>query len=89
MVLSVALTGCAQQSFTIRHDLSENPQLETSQTFFLHGIGQTKTIDASKVCGSADKVVRTEVKQSGVDVLLQVITLGIYTPHHASVYCSN
>ncbi|MNC68149.1 Bor protein [compost metagenome] len=54
----------------------------------MNGIGQAKTIDAAQVCGGADKVVRTEVQESGTDVLFRIITLGIYTPREARVYCA-
>ncbi|BCG08693.1 MULTISPECIES: Bor family protein [Buttiauxella] len=88
VVASMALAGCAQQTFTIKHDIAEKPTQEVKQAFFVQGLGQTQTIDAAQVCGGADKVVRTEVQESGMDVLLRVVTLGIYTPREARVYCS-
>ena len=86
-VLQLALVGCAQQTFTIREEAAVLKK-ETHQTFFVHGIGQSQSIDAANVCGGADKVARTEVRQSGMDVFLRIVTLGIYTPHEARVYCS-
>ena len=71
---AAAISGCAQQSFT--------------HHFFVSGIGQSKQIDAAKVCGGADKVVRTEVQQTFVNGLLGFVTLGIYTPREARVYCA-
>ena len=38
--------------------------------------------------GGADKVVRTEVQQTFVNGLLGFVTLGIYTPREARVYCA-
>lgn len=87
-VTSMMLAGCAQQTFTIKHDIAEKPTQEVKQTFFVHGLGQAQTIDAGQVCGGADKVIRTEVQESGMDVLLRVVSLGIYTPREARVYCS-
>ena len=57
---------------------------------FLHvsGIGQKKTVDAAKICGGAENVVKTETQQTFVNGLLGFITLGIYTPLEARVYCS-
>jgi len=86
--VAVALSGCAQQTFRINSGVAEKPTQETKQTFFVNGIGQSKTIDAAQVCGGADKVIRTEVQESGTDVLLRVVTLGIYTPREARVYCA-
>ena len=55
--------------------------------FFVSGIGQ-KTVDAAKICGGAENVVKTETQQTFVNGLLGFITLGIYTPLEARVYCS-
>ena len=55
--------------------------------FFVSGIGQKK-IDAAKICGGAENVVKTETQQTFVNGLLGFITLGIYTPLEARVYCS-
>ena len=56
--------------------------------FFVSGIGQKKTVDAAKICGGAENVVKTETQQLVVNGLLGFITLGIYTPLEARVYCS-
>ena len=39
-----------------------------------------KTVDAAKICGGAENVVKTETQQTFVNGLLGFITLGIYTP---------
>ena len=46
--------------------------------FFVSGIGQKKTVDAAKICGGAENVVKTETQQTFVNGLLGFITLGIY-----------
>ena len=46
-----------------------------------------KTVDAAKICGGAENV-KTETQQTFVNGLLGFITLGIYTPLEACVYCS-
>ena len=51
--------------------------------FFVSGIGQKKTVDAAKICGGAENVVKTETQQTFVNGLLGFITLGIYTPLEA------
>ena len=45
--------------------------------FFVSGIGQKKTVDAAKICGGAENVVKTETQQTFVNGLLGFITLGI------------
>lgn len=88
VLATVVLSGCAQQTFTINKDIVDKPQQTTTHHFFISGIGQAKTIDAAAVCGGADKVVRTEVQQTFTNGLLDFVTLGIYTPREARVYCS-
>lgn len=87
-VAATVLSGCAQQTFNLRDNIAEQPAHVTKQAFFVNGIGQEQTIDAAKICGGANKVVRTEVQESGMDVFLHVVSLGIYTPREARVYCA-
>ena len=54
-------------------------------SFSVSGIGQKKTVDAAKICGGAENVVKTETQQTFVNGLLGFITLGIYTPLEARV----
>ena len=56
--------------------------------FFVSGIGRKKAFDAAKICGGAENVVKTETQQTFVNGLLGFITLGIYAPLEARVYCS-
>ncbi len=87
-LLSLTVTGCAQQSFKLNNGVTVNPQETKTAHFFVSGIGQSDAIDAAKVCGGADKVVKTEVQQTFVNGLLDFVTFGIYTPREARVYCS-
>ena len=43
-------------------------------------LGRKKTVDAAKICGGAENVVKTETQQTFVNGLLGFITLSIYTP---------
>lgn len=88
LLASMFLLGCANQRFNIAGDISSTaPKMEDSQTFFLDGIGQNTTVDAAQVCGGAAKVIGVDVEKTGVNVLLGLVTLGIYTPRTARVYC--
>ena len=95
MLLATALapfiTGCAQQTFTVQNKPAAVAPKETiTHHFFVSGIpGAVKeTVDAAKICGGAENVVKTETQQTFVNGLLGFITLGIYTPLEARVYCS-
>ena len=87
--LALLITGCAQQTFTVQNKPAAVAPKETiTHHFFVSGIGQKKTVDAAKICGGAENVVKTETQQTFVNGLLGFITLGIYTPLEARVYCS-
>ena len=88
LLATAVMAGCANQRFNVAGEVvGVVPKVEDSQIFFVDGIGQMKTIDAAQVCGGASKVIGVGVEQSGMDVLLSVVTLGIYTPRTARVYC--
>ena len=78
------ITGCAQQTFTVQNKpAAVAPKPSPIISSFL--IGQKKTVDAAKICGGAENVVKTETQQTFVNGLLGFITLGIYTPLEARV----
>ena len=84
--LALLITGCAQQTFTVQNKpAAVAPKPSPIISSFLGG--QKKTVDAAKICGGAENVVKTETQQTFVNGLLGFITLGIYTPLEARV-CS-
>ena len=86
--LALLITGCAQQTFTVQNKPQQQHQRKPSPIIssFLE-LGRRKTVDAAKICGGAENVVKTETQQTFVNGLLGFITLGIYTPLEARVYC--
>ena len=85
--LALLITGCAQQTFTVQNKpAAVAPEISPIISSFL-GIGQKKTVDAAKICGGAENIVKTETRQTFVNGLLGFITLGIYTPLEARM-CS-
>ena len=64
------------------------PKETITHHFFVSGIGQKKTVRPAKICGGAGNVVKTETISIIENGLLGFITLGIYTPLEARVYCS-
>ncbi|WP_271270811.1 Bor family protein [Aliamphritea hakodatensis] len=81
------ISGCSTQTFNINGTTDHPADNEASQTFFINGIGQEKTTDAAQLCGGADKVIKVETQETFVNGFLGLITLGIYTPRDARVYC--
>ena len=85
--LALLITGCAQQTFTVQNKpAAVAPKPSPIISSFLE-LGR-KAVDAAKICGGAENVVKTETQQTFVNGLLGFITLGIYTPLEARVYCS-
>lgn len=89
LLTAITLTGCATQTYHISPVAPKSPEptQETMQTFFVNGLGQEQSIDASAVCGGADKVSRIQTTQSFLNGLLSSLSSGIYTPRQINVYC--
>ena len=85
--LALLITGCAQQTFTVQNKPAVAPKETITHHFFVSGI-ERENCGAAKICGGAENVVKTETQQTFVNGLLGFITLGIYTPLEARVYCS-
>ena len=64
------ITGCAQQTFTVQNKPAAVAPKTITHHFFVSGIGQKKTVDAAKICGGAENVVKTETQQTFVNGLL-------------------
>ena len=48
-----------QQTFTVQNKPAAVAPVETiTHHFFVSGIGQKKTVDAAKICGGAENVVK-------------------------------
>ena len=57
--LALLIAGCAQQTFTVQNKPAAVAPKETiTHHFFVSGIGQKKTVDAAKICGGAENVVK-------------------------------
>ena len=86
--LALLITGCAQQTFTVQNKPAAENQRKPSPIISSFLNWAEETVDAAKICGGAENVVKTETQQTFVNGLLSFITLGIYTPLEARVYCS-
>ena len=79
MLLLSALWPCLLQDVLSRRLLfkTNRQPSSTKETithhFFVSGIGQKKTVDAAKICGGAENVVKTETQQTFVNGLLGLL----------------
>ena len=86
--LALLITGCAQQTFTVQNKpAAVAPKPSPIISSFLE-LGRRKLSVTAKICSGAENVVKTETQQTFVNGLLGFITLSIYTPLEARVYCS-
>ena len=83
-----AYYGCAQQTFTVQNKPAAVAPKSHHPSFLRFWNWAEESADATKICGGAENVVKTETQQTFVNGLLGFITLGIYTPLEARVYCS-
>ena len=86
--LALLITGCAQQTFTVQNKLAAVAPKKPSPIIssFLE-LGRRKLSMQPKFV-AAQKMLLSRNQQTFVNGLLGFITLGIYTPLEARVYCS-
>ena len=87
--LALLITGCAQQTFTVQNKpAAVAPKGKPSPIIssFLE-LGE-ENCRCSQNLWRRENIVKTETQQTFVNGLLGFITLGIYTPLEARVYCS-
>ncbi|MEY4667822.1 MAG: hypothetical protein RL518_521 [Pseudomonadota bacterium] len=83
----VIATGC--YSVTTRPDggfkTAVKPTFEQRQDFFLWGLVGEAHIDTTKVCKGQPSQFQSQ--KTFVDGLLTLVTLGIYAPESARIWC--
>ena len=88
VVASAVLAGCTQTKFNIQENSDGAvATYDRAQHYFIYGVGQQKNIDPNEICGGEGKVTRTETQTTFINWFVGAITLGIYTPQQARVYC--
>jgi hypothetical protein len=67
--------------------LSSEPTYSSSKSFFFWGLAGTARVNVSGICGGK-RPVQLQTQKTFTDGLLSFITLGIYSPRTASVWCT-
>ena len=90
-LLAILTSGCATQNYLVSSseapNISMQPKTEKMQTFFVSGLGQEQEIDAATVCKGQQNVASIQTKANFINVVLGVVSNGIYTPRQIRVYC--
>ena len=84
--LALLITGCAQQTFTVQNNRQQAPKETITHHFFVSGIGQKNHHDIAPY--AAQKMLLKQKPSNIRKWIVGFITLGIYTPLEARVYCS-
>jgi len=86
--LTVIATGC--YNVTIRPDggfkMASKPTFEQRQDFYLWGLVGESHIDTTRVCFK-NGPAQMQSEMTVVDALLGIVTLGIYSPETAKIWC--
>ncbi|RIL09059.1 MAG: hypothetical protein DCC75_07465 [Proteobacteria bacterium] len=83
LLLTVALSGC--YSLRVERGVSAKPALEERQNYFLLGLVGENTLEINKICPSGVASVGAKFKPG--DLLIGLLTVGIWTPRTAFVEC--
>jgi hypothetical protein len=87
-ISALLMSGCS--TVTIRPQGGEKlrtaPTYSDSKAFFLFGKIGTHHIDVKEICGER-KVAQMQTQGTFLDGFLGFITLGIYAPRTAKVWC--
>ena len=88
LTLITLLSGCAAVTITESGDsnFKYHPDYEESKHFFLWGVIGEHHIDVTKIC-IRTPTVQMQTKFSGWDAFYGLITLGIYLPRTAKIWC--
>ena len=87
LVASLTLSACAKQTFTFAENAGQL-QRESRTNFFISGLGQDDLIEAADICDGAENITKVESEDDPLDVILNLLTSGIYSPRAYRVYCA-
>ncbi|AGH37468.1 Lipoprotein [Bibersteinia trehalosi USDA-ARS-USMARC-188] len=84
---ALLISACSNQTVYLNDKAPAKLSYEENQSFFISGIGQERTVNAVEICGGEDKISKVESQLTGGNILVGLVTLGIYTPRVSRVYC--
>ena len=88
-LLILIMSACS--SVTVRPDGgakdSSEPSYIDSKAFYLLGLIGEHDVDVNEVCEGA-AITQMQTVATGTDWIISVLTLGIYTPRTAKVWCA-
>ena len=88
LFLIISLSGCAAVTITEsgESNFKYYPDYSESKHFFLWGLIGEHHIDVTQIC-TKTPTTQMQTKFSGLDIFYSAITLGLYLPRTAIVWC--
>ena len=86
--LALLITGCAQQTFTVQNKPAVAPGNHHPSFLRFWNWAEENCRCSQNLWRREKMLLKQETQQTFVNGLLGFITLGIYTPLEARVYCS-
>ena len=83
--VALLITGCAQQTFTVQNKPAAVAPKSHHPSFLRFWNWAEETVDAAKICGGAENVVKTETQQTFVNGLLGFYFRHLYSAGSACV----
>ncbi len=89
IALLALVGGCSTVTIATDSDskLSSSPDYQKRKNFFFWGLMNEHSVDVNAVC-EGERPLQMQSQQTFVDGVLGVVTLGIYAPRSAKVWCS-
>jgi len=84
MMPITSLVACHGIRFEVSHTAAQ-PAIEDRKTFLFWSLYPTQVIDVRAICPDGASQIVEETRFS--DVMLALVTLGIYTPRTSWYYC--
>ena len=87
---ALLLSACTTQTaYTKGSDVPSKLAYQKNQSFFVFGIGQERTVNAVEVCGNEENIAKVESRWTAPNIIVGLVTFGIYVPRESRVYCQN
>jgi hypothetical protein len=82
----MTLAGCYNVTYIAKTRTPSTMVQEEKMNFFVAGLVGTHDVQAGQKCPTG--VAKVKTTQTAVDVLLTVVTIGIYSPRTAQITCA-
>lgn len=88
ILLVISLAGCSSVTIHPKQNIkyASHPTYEESFDFFLWGLIGEERVNVKNIC-QEKTATQMQSQATATDVILTILTLGIYAPHSVKVWC--